>query len=238
MSARRAAPSHRDDAPRDAAPAPPPASAAEPAAAAPAARSRAATEARILQAVGQVLASEGFTGIGVNAVAREAGVDKVLIYRYFGGLPELLAAWGSSGRFWPSVDELLGADPLERQALLELPTAERYARFFEHFIDGLRARPLTVEILAAEVLQRNELTALLEAEREAWGEQAARVVGGADFTARPELRGLTLLLVGGVQYLLVRSRKIRVFGGLDLHTDAAWNELKAAIRAMAQRLLT
>ena len=33
---------------------------------------------------------------------------------------------------------------------------------------------------------------------------------------RPELQGLTLLLVSGVQYLLVRSRRIRNFGGIDI----------------------
>ncbi len=193
-------------------------------------RDRGATEARILAAVGEVLARDGFGGIGVNAVARQAVVDKVLIYRYFGGLPELLATWGRSGRFWPGLDELLGDDP---QAFLALPVAERYARFMEHFIDGLRARPLTLEILAAEVLERNELTAVLEAEREAWGEQASRLLGGDEFERRPELQGLTLLLVAGVQYLLVRSRRIRIFGGIDVRSDAGWATLKAAVRQMA-----
>jgi len=129
-------------------------------------RDRGATEARIVTAVGEVLARDGFGGIGINAIAKQAGVDKVLIYRYFGGLPELLKTWGQSGQFWPSVDELLGDKP---KTFLALPPAERYARFMEHFIDGLRARPLTLEILAAEVLERNERTAILEAEREALG---------------------------------------------------------------------
>ena len=196
-------------------------------------RDRAATEARILAAVGEVLARDGFGGVGVNAIAKQTGVDKVLIYRYFGGLPELLRAWGGSGRFWPGVDELLGADPA---ALLGLPAAERYARFFEHFIDALRARPLTLEILAAEVMQRNELTAILEAEREAWGEQASRVLGGREFAEQPYLQGVTLLLVAGVQYLLLRARHTRIFGGLDLQSDAAWGELKDSIRALAVRM--
>ncbi len=199
----------------------------------PAERNREQTEQRLLAAVGEVLAREGFEALGVNAVARAAGVDKVLIYRYFGGLPGLLQAWGASGRFWPRVDDLLRARPELRQAALPA----RWAGFFEHFIDELRARPLTLEILAAEIRHRNELTAILEAEREAWGEQATRVLGGAEFATRPELRGVTLLLVAGVQHLLLRSRRIRVFGGLDLHTDAAWDELKAAIGALAQRLL-
>jgi AcrR family transcriptional regulator len=197
------------------------------------ARDRTATEARILAAVGEVLARDGFGGTGINAIAKQAGVDKVLIYRYFGGLPELLKTWGASGRFWPSVHDLLGDDP---QAFLALPVQERYARFFEHFIDGLRARPLTLEILAAEVAQRSELTAVLEAEREAWGEQAGRLLGGAEFAARPELRGLTILLVAGVQLLLVRSRGIRVFGGIDIRSDAGWTELKTAVRSMAAQL--
>lgn len=193
-------------------------------------RDRAATEARILAAVGEVLARDGFGGIGVNAVAKQAGVDKVLIYRYFGGLPELLKTWGQSGRFWPGIDELLGDGAA---AFLALPTAERYARFIDHFIDGLRARPLTLEILAAEVLERNELTAILETEREAWGEQVGRLLGGAEFALRPELRGLTILLISGVQHLLLRGRRIRIFGGIDIRSDEGWAVLKASVRKMA-----
>lgn len=194
-------------------------------------RDRTATEERILAAVGEVLARDGFEGIGVNAIARAAGVDKVLIYRYFGGLPELLRVWGGSGRFWPRVQDLLGSDPAAFHAL---PAAERWPRFFEHFVAELRSRPLTLEILAAEITQRNALTAILEAEREAWGEEASRVLGGADFSARPHLQGITLLLVAGIQHLLVRSRRIRVFGGVDLHEDAGWAVLTGSIRRLAQ----
>jgi AcrR family transcriptional regulator len=194
-------------------------------------RDRAATEARILGAVGEVLARDGFGAIGVNAIARQAGVDKVLIYRYFGGLPELLRTWGQSGRFWPRVADLLGPEP---QALLALPAAERWARFFEHFIDELRSRPLTLEVLAAELVERNELTAILEAEREAWGEEAMRVLGGAELATRPHLQAVTLLLVAGLQYLLLRSRRIRVFGGVDLRSDAGWAQLKQSIRTLGQ----
>ena len=210
--------------PRRAASAPPPAAPERPA------RDREATKARILGAVGVVLARDGFGAVGVNAIAKEAGVDKVLIYRYFGGLPELLREWGASGRFWPRVADLLGDDPA---AFQRLAAPERYARFFDHFIDALRERPLTLEILAAEMVERNELTAVLESEREAWGEEASRLLAADEFVRRPALRGLTLLLVAGVQYLLVRSRKIRIFGGLELKSDAGWDELKESIRRTA-----
>ena len=48
---------------------------------------------------------------------------------------------------------------------------------------------------------------------------------------------MTLLLVAGVQYLLVRSRTIRLFGGLDLRSDADWQSLKQAVRGLAETLL-
>ena len=201
---------------------------------APRVRDRRATEERILAAVGHVLARDGFSGVGVNAIAREAGIDKVLIYRYFGGLPELLRIWGASGRFWPRVSDLLLADP----DLPSRPAAERYVRFFDHFIDELRRRPLTLEVLAAEVQQRNELTEILEAEREAWGDEATRVLGGAEFVQRPHLAVVTVLLVAGVQHLLLRGRQLRVFGGIDLHSDAGWAQIKAALAELARQLFT
>jgi len=141
------------------------------------------------------------------------------------------AACGRSGSFWPGIDALMGPD---RDAFLALPLAERYARFFEHLIEGLRKRPLTYEIMAAEIGEpRNALTAVLEAEREAWGDEASRVLGGAEFARRPELLGLTLLLVAGVRCLLLRSRRIPSFCGVDLRSDAGWGTLQASLRSLA-----
>ena len=73
-------------------------------------KDREQTRARILQAVGRLLAESGFRELGVNAIAREAGVDKVLIYRYFGGMPELLRTFAEEGDFWPQLSELAGED--------------------------------------------------------------------------------------------------------------------------------
>jgi AcrR family transcriptional regulator len=197
-------------------------------------RNRDQTTQRLLAAVGEVLARDGFTGLGVNAVAKQAGVDKVLLYRYFGGLPELLRAWGESGQFWPSIAELRGEGEHD---ITRLPLAARYAAFMNRFVDALRQRPLTVEILASEVAQRNELTIILETEREQWGQGVGELLGGQELVHRPELKNITLVLIAGVQYLLVRGRTIRVFGGVDIGSDEGWQELKQSIELMAQRLL-
>src|SRR5271165_6207833 len=60
-------------------------------------RDREETRKKILAAMSQLLARKGSRGLGINAIAREAGVDKVLIYRYFGGLPDLYRAFAVEG---------------------------------------------------------------------------------------------------------------------------------------------
>ncbi len=58
------------------------------------------TERRILDAVGTIVETEGFEAVGVNAVASESGVSKVLIYRYFGSIEQLLAKYLEDNDFW------------------------------------------------------------------------------------------------------------------------------------------
>ena len=69
--------------------------------------------ARILAAVGALIMRDGLAGVGINALAREAGCDKVLIYRYFGDLDGVYAAYAAKGDFWWTVEDLTdGTRPL------------------------------------------------------------------------------------------------------------------------------
>ncbi len=200
---------------------------------APRPRNRTATEAALIAAVAQVLAREGFGKLGVNAVAKAAGVDKVLIYRYFDGLPGLMKAYAESGAFWPTVEEIMGSD---LPALLKRPAHERYAAFLCRFADALRARPLTIEILALETVERNQLTVVLETVREEWGGEVARTLGAAELGDARTVNTVSILLIAAIQYLMVRARKIRIFGGIDLQTDAGWEELKRGLVVIAVAL--
>lgn len=192
----------------------------------PGVRDREHTQQRLIQTVGRVLAQEGFAGLGVNAVARAAGVDKVLIYRYFDGLPNLLKAYGESGDFWPTVEEVLGADA---EALRRLPLEQRTATVVSNLLDALRKRPQTIEILAWEAVQQNALTEALADIREQWSRNViARVLPDSLKTGDDVLARASLLLAG-VQYLLIRSRNTGVYGGLALQTEEGWRRIRNAV---------
>jgi AcrR family transcriptional regulator len=115
-------------------------------------RDRDATNTRLIRAVEELIAEDGFGAVGINAVARRAGADKVLIYRYFGELAGLLAAYAEEGDFWWQVDDLL-TEPLPGPADEEgLPAC--LATVFARHAAFLRDHPVTLEVIAWEMSER------------------------------------------------------------------------------------
>ena len=195
-------------------------------------RDKGATRQRLLEAVGTLLAQEGFGALGVNAVAREAGVDKVLIYRYYGGMPDLLRAFGESGDFWPSIEEVIGDDP---SGSMELSLSERWSLGLSRYASALRRRPVSLEILAWEQVEQNELTLILQRARERWFDELMTRFpddpGGTD----ADLVSTVLLIVSAIHYLVVRGRLQPDFSGLRIDSDGGWEHIDAVIATLFER---
>jgi AcrR family transcriptional regulator len=80
----------------------------------------------------------------VEAIALRAGVNKALVYRYFGGLPGLLSAFAASDAFMPDSSELLELCGID---LGRLSPRERFIRCIQAYVKALQVRPATVQIL-------------------------------------------------------------------------------------------
>ena len=196
-------------------------------------RDREATRGRLIQAVGSLLSKDGFTAVGVNAVAREAGVDKVLIYRYFGGLPELIAAFGREGDFWPTIDELAGKDI---EAFAQLSLDEKMSQLAKNFIRAIHRRPLTQEIMAWEMIERNELTVELETIRETMILRFIEMFF-PEINQQIDIQAITAILGAAISYLATRSRHIRWYSGVDLQSGDGWRRLEDAIAVIIRGVI-
>jgi AcrR family transcriptional regulator len=185
------------------------------------------TRKKIIAAVGRLLSRSGFRNLGVNAIAREAGVDKVLIYRYFGGIPELLRAYAEEGDFWPTAEELLA----EFGGQLPQSNEDLAATLLIEFGRALRRRPITQEIMRWELLERNELTDALAHYREEQGMKLIRMIRDARGV---DLQALGSLLSAGQAYLILRSKTAAVYNGLKLDSDRDWKRLEKNIRHLVQ----
>lgn len=210
---------------------------------------RAETERKLVSALGEVLAEQGFSNVGVNSVARKAGVDKVLIYRYFGGLDGLTKVFAESAEFWPSLDELVGSGA-EFEQLQAKPFADQVAEVFERYVSSIRKRQLTLEIMAWETVERNALTIELENVREAraleiqaimLGEEENPSRGLADKTKKSDStvdeqavdwQAITTIFSAAAHYLAIRARYIKTYNALDLSTDAGWERIVRTMKVL------
>ena len=98
--------------------------------------------------MGKLLLEQGFPAVGINAIARQAGCDKVLIYRYFNGLNGLLTAFAETTELWWEVDEIITetAEQISQQSL------QQYLQvLLKRHLEALQTRPLTLEIMAWEM---------------------------------------------------------------------------------------
>jgi AcrR family transcriptional regulator len=191
------------------------------------ARDREETKAKILQAVGQVLATSGFQGLGVNAIARVAGVDKVLIYRYFQDIPTLLKVFAQSGEYVGSLDRLLAQLPVDqltdwRTALVMLVMS--YAKLLNH-------NPLSQEILCWELTAKNELTLSLAETRETLIQEGlAWLRQKYPETLNQDLEAISAILLSSVTYLVLRSRTRQTFLDIDFSTPTGAAQIQATMQ--------
>jgi len=194
-------------------------------------RNREATRAALLDAAKTTLAEQGFQNFGVNSVARQAGCDKQLIYRYFDGLDGLLAAIGQDIAIW-----LAGAADSGETAPNESYT-EKMVRFADSYLTALRGNPLMQKILLWELSAPPEQIRPLSEAR-----------GRAMFLWMKRARGDTIP-PPGADYALINASVVAVihqmvlsaavsggFSGLPLQSDADWQRLRDGIRMMITQL--
>lgn len=171
---------------------------------------------RLLEALGDLLAREGFDGLSLEAVAKAAGLDRAVVLRHFQDLDDMVTAFGQSSTFWPTVAELRD-DVADRFAFL--PPKAQLSHFFKATIRGLLARPRTLDILAWELMSRNRYTRLLEYPRVRAALEFFENVTG-EVPESLDLTAVVAVLGGAAMFLSVRSRQSGVFGGLNLYDDA------------------
>jgi AcrR family transcriptional regulator len=181
------------------------------------------TRRKILRAVGKVLAKQGMRKIGINHIAQVAGVDKVLIYRYFGGMAGLLKAYSDSDEFWPSREELLAGITVDSSQGITHAFFEQQLR---NFSAAIRKRTVTQEILRWELIEQNAMTRALDETRE---RQALELIAGyQDLLGGADSAAIIAILSAGLIYLTLRSQSVETFNGIDLKDAEGWKRIEDA----------
>ena len=194
-------------------------------------RSRTQTMARILQAVGEVISERGVNRVGINAVAEKAGVNKVLIYRYFGGWEGLMERFLNEGHFLTDYNKQF----LEKHLTPE-PEISKQTRvdYLIGLLRELKERSPAQEMLKWEISNPGSyLTQQLAGNR---NESFQKILDTFFANEKEDMNAVTAILVSGITMLLLIAPSQNQFMNIDLQSDEGWKRIEYAIHRICNTL--
>ena len=187
------------------------------------------TEQAILEALEAQLIEGGMQSVGINAIAKRAGVSKELIYRYFDGLPGLMFVWMKGHDYWSSRAGVLRSDDtsnLTPSALITGMLREQEA--------VLSQDEAVAAVRRWELIERTEIGDRLRAQRE---REARTFIDRLDgLTDKADVPAFVSVLLAGVLYLSLRAKTEDVFLGVPLRSADGWDRIWSAVDLMLTAL--
>ena len=183
-------------------------------------KNREQTEEKILEAVGSIIENQGFEKVGINAIATEAGVSKMLIYRYFGGVEELIAQYLIQKDYWANTDAAI----INPEAV-----GDSIKSMFRRQVEQLRNDITLRRLYRWELFTDNQNIQQLRNRREENGCRLIKMVSALTGCPDAQVAALASILSASISYLALLESQCQSYNGICLQTDEGWNQLMQGI---------
>ncbi|WP_221394811.1 TetR/AcrR family transcriptional regulator [Dyadobacter sp. NIV53] len=184
-------------------------------------RDRERTKGKILKAVGEVIEKYGTEKVGVNLIARTAGVNKVLIYRYFESVDGLMEQYVKSGEYTSTTgDEFI--ENIEPIAIEDRNKA--FTQVMLTFLNDLRERKATRDLLRWEI---GTGKSMLSDSRNDVGNRLLEKIG--ELPQFKDTGALMALLTAGIYYLVIAADYRGKLIDVDLNSEEGWKRIEDVI---------
>ncbi|AZA49810.1 TetR/AcrR family transcriptional regulator [Chryseobacterium carnipullorum] len=188
-------------------------------------RNKERSKKKFLDAVGKILKTKGYAGLKVNDIATTAGVDKKMIYTYFGGINGLMDEYIRSKDYWSNVTTEKMAPDLETGG--RLFTEAMLLEQFDYIFKNREVQKLLLWRLSES---RKSLTKMTNMQEEN-GESLFKFIIEPHFGERTQdFRAITAIIISGLYYLnMYSSVNGSIFCGIDLSTEDGREKIKKAV---------
>lgn len=194
-------------------------------------RNKERTKLKLINAVGEIIRTQGYTKLGVNNIARQAQVSKKLIYTYFETVDNLIETYIKQKDYWISLgkeaNQLVELNDKDHGKKLALETLEG---LFEHLLTNTELR----KIILWEISEHSEIMKDVSTKREMLGSQLFALTDPLFEKSKVDIKAIYAILLGGIYYLSLHSNAT---GGKFCEIDIKMNKDKQRINNSVKKIL-
>ena len=193
-------------------------------------RDKSRTMARMVAAVGKVIQKKGYPGLNAPNIATAAGVDKKLVWTYFGGVNKLVEEYINQKDFWRLAEKGEIEDLLKEPE--QIGKAEIGALLQSQFEVLLKDKALQ-KIIHWELGEKNKMLRALADKREEVGEGLFSLIMPEFENSAVDLRARIALIIGGTYYLALHAKANgSMVCGIDVNEPEGKARIESTIKAL------
>lgn len=190
-------------------------------------RSRLKTEHKLINSVGEIIKKYGYTKLNIQNIAKEAGVDRKLVYAYFGNLDNLVEEYFKTKDYWTAmsaeVKKLLEKNEKQNNVNLSYEIIKNQYYFFKDNIEMQNmilweiseSKPFLKDIADHKENVTNDLF-----------KYSAHVFDNSGIS----IRSVNAILVTAVYYLIIHARNNgSTICGIDINSKEGEEDLLKTI---------
>jgi AcrR family transcriptional regulator len=182
---------------------------------------------KVLDAVGQILRTEGYSALKINHISEVAKIDKTSIYRYFGSTKDLIDTYMNKEDYW--MDKVA---PKVKSIVEESSQfgKDEIISILHTMLDEVEKSRDLQKILLWELSEYQERLRELADNREKLGSGLFKLTD-RDFEGTDvNLRSIIALQIAGIYYLVLHAKSnATTFCEIDVNTREGMDTIRKAL---------
>ncbi|GAA4781668.1 transcriptional regulator [Olivibacter ginsenosidimutans] len=188
-------------------------------------RDKERTKLKLIQAVGEIIRTEGYTGLGVNKISYKAGVNKKLIYRYFENVDNLVEVYIRGKNYWTTIIEQLNFNELKKKW-----NDKAFSSLLNTQLDVLYDSEEIQHVLLWELGEDSALMHEITEVRENFTNDLLQLTETTVASSAVDFRSLIALQLAGIYYLVLHGHfNKQHFCGLDFSKGEDRDRIKQTL---------
>ncbi|SDT68706.1 transcriptional regulator, TetR family [Mucilaginibacter mallensis] len=185
---------------------------------------------KLVEAVGTIIRTQGYTGLNALNIGKTAGVNRGLINLYFGSLDNLVEVYVRGKDYWVAAAGNAGELMEEKR---DQHTREILESLLVNQLNYFYKEDEMQKIVLWQLSQRSKIMYEVAEEREKLGEAFFNLADPYFENTDVDLRAVAGLLVGGIYYMVLHAKaNDSLFCQIDVNSENGLERIKKAISAI------